>query len=68
MLHAEQPVVQKEAVPVERVRLDTETVTEQQQVTDEVRKEQIETDGDVYPGDRRRPHGARPHAVTTEGR
>jgi uncharacterized protein (TIGR02271 family) len=50
VLHAEQPVVQKEAVPVERVRLDTETVTEQQQVTDEVRKEQIDTDGDVYPG------------------
>ena len=50
VLHAEQPVVQKEAVPVERVRLDTETVTEQQQVSEEVRKEQIETDGDVYPG------------------
>jgi uncharacterized protein (TIGR02271 family) len=45
VLHAEQPVVQKEAVPVERVRLDTETVTEQQQVSDEVRHEQIETDG-----------------------
>jgi hypothetical protein len=29
VLTAEQPVVQKEAVPVERVRLDTETVTEQ---------------------------------------
>src|ERR1700712_2887989 len=50
VLHAEQPVVQKEAVPVERVRLNTETVTEQQQVSEEVRKEQIETDGDVYPG------------------
>jgi uncharacterized protein (TIGR02271 family) len=45
VLHAEQPVVQKEAVPVERVRLDTETVTEQQQVSEQVRKEQIETDG-----------------------
>jgi hypothetical protein len=31
---------------VERVRLGTETVTEQQQVTEEVRKEQIDTDGD----------------------
>jgi uncharacterized protein (TIGR02271 family) len=50
VLHAEQPVVQKEAVPVERVKLDTETVTEQQQVSEQVRKEQIETDGDVYPG------------------
>ncbi|MGY5885933.1 DUF2382 domain-containing protein [Modestobacter lacusdianchii] len=44
-LHAERPVVQKEAVPVERVRLDTETVTEQETVTDTVRKEQIDTDG-----------------------
>ena len=30
VLHEERPVVEKEAVPVERVRLDTETVTEQQ--------------------------------------
>jgi len=44
-LHAERPVVEKEAVPVERVRLDTETVTEHQQVTDTVRKEQVDTDG-----------------------
>jgi uncharacterized protein (TIGR02271 family) len=50
VLHAEQPVVEKEAVPVERVKLDTETVREEQTVSDEVRKEQIETDGDVYPG------------------
>ncbi len=42
ILHAERPVVQTEAVPVERVRLDTETVTEQQNVTGDVRKEQIE--------------------------
>jgi uncharacterized protein (TIGR02271 family) len=47
VLHAEQPVVAKEAVPVERVRLDTETVTEQQTVTDTVRKEQVDTDGIV---------------------
>jgi uncharacterized protein (TIGR02271 family) len=44
-LHAERPVVEKEAVPVERVRLDTETVTGQEQVTDTVRKEQVDTDG-----------------------
>lgn len=51
-LHAERPVVQKETVPVERVRLGTETVTEQQQVSEEVRKERIETEGvDVYPSD-----------------
>jgi uncharacterized protein (TIGR02271 family) len=44
-LHAERPVVEKEAVPVERVRLGTETVTDQQQVSDTVRKEQVDTDG-----------------------
>jgi uncharacterized protein (TIGR02271 family) len=48
VLRAEKPVVAKETVPVERVRLDTETVTEQAQVTEEVRKENIEADG-VYP-------------------
>ena len=37
---------EKEAVPVERVRLGKETVTDQQPVTEEVRKEQIDTDGD----------------------
>jgi uncharacterized protein (TIGR02271 family) len=45
-LHEETPVVEKRAVPRERVRLDTETVTDQRQVTEEVRKEQIEVDGD----------------------
>ncbi|WP_299167938.1 YsnF/AvaK domain-containing protein [uncultured Arthrobacter sp.] len=44
-LHEERPVIEKEAVPVERVRLDKETVTEQQTVNEEVRKEQIDTDG-----------------------
>jgi len=46
VLHAERPVVAKEAVPVERVRLDTETVTDQETVTESVRKEQIELDSD----------------------
>jgi uncharacterized protein (TIGR02271 family) len=46
-LRAERPVVEKEAVPVERIRLDKQTVTEQQQVTDTVRKEQIEADTDL---------------------
>jgi uncharacterized protein (TIGR02271 family) len=50
VLREERPVVEKEAVPVERVRLDTETVTDQVTVDEEVRKEQIETDID---GDRR---------------
>jgi len=44
-LHAERPVVEKEAVPVERVRLDKQTVTEQTQVNEGLRKEQIEVDG-----------------------
>jgi uncharacterized protein (TIGR02271 family) len=42
VLHQEVPVVTTEAVPVERVRLDTETVTEQHQVTENVRREEIE--------------------------
>lgn len=41
-LHAEKAVVSKESVPVERVRLETEKVTETQEVTGTVRKEQIE--------------------------
>jgi len=44
-LHAEQPVVAKETVPVERVRLGTETVTGTEQVNEQVRKEEIDTDG-----------------------
>jgi uncharacterized protein (TIGR02271 family) len=45
VLHEEQPVVEKRAVPKERVRLDTETVSEEHEVSEEVRKEQIETEG-----------------------
>ncbi|MFD6419275.1 PRC and DUF2382 domain-containing protein [Streptomyces sp. NPDC060194] len=41
-LHAERATVRKESVPVERVRLETSKVTEQQEVSAEVRKEQIE--------------------------
>ncbi|ADB77237.1 DUF2382 domain-containing protein [Geodermatophilus obscurus] len=43
-LHAERPVVEKEAVPVERVRLDKQTVTDQERVSEDVRKEEIEVD------------------------
>ena len=50
VLHEERPVVEKEAVAVERVRLDTETVTEQETVSDEVRKERVEVDGDDVTG------------------
>jgi uncharacterized protein (TIGR02271 family) len=56
VLHEERPVVDKEVVPRERVRLDTETVTEERQVGEEVRKEQIEVDeGDTDVRDDRRP-------------
>ena len=40
-------VVEKRTVPKERVRLDKETVTGEETVSDEVRKEQIETDADT---------------------
>ncbi|ADX74209.1 conserved domain protein, TIGR02271+C111 [Pseudarthrobacter phenanthrenivorans Sphe3] len=46
VLHEERPVIEKEAVPVERVRLDKETVTNEHTVTEEVRKEEIDLDGD----------------------
>ena len=44
VLTEERPVVQKETVPVERVRLEKESVTTQQQVTEDVRHEEIVTD------------------------
>jgi uncharacterized protein (TIGR02271 family) len=46
VLHEEEPVVEKRTVPKERVRLGTETVTDEREVTEEVRKEQIATEGD----------------------
>jgi uncharacterized protein (TIGR02271 family) len=45
-LTEEEPVVHKRAVPRERVRLDTETVTDQRQVSEEVRKEHIQVEED----------------------
>ncbi len=41
-LNEEQVVVQKQVVPKERVRVDKATVTEHQQVSEELRKEQID--------------------------
>jgi uncharacterized protein (TIGR02271 family) len=56
VLHEERPVVDKQVVPRERVRLDTDTVTEERQVGEEVRKEQIEVDeGNTDVRDDRRP-------------
>ncbi|WP_431032468.1 PRC and DUF2382 domain-containing protein [Streptomyces sp. P6-2-1] len=50
-LHAERPVIRKEAVAVERVRLEAERVTEEQEVSDSVRKERVDyDDGSASPG------------------
>jgi uncharacterized protein (TIGR02271 family) len=57
-LYAERPVVETEAVPVERVRLTTEEQTEEETVTGRVRHEEIATEGttdeDEEGGPRRR--------------
>ena len=44
-LTEERPVVEKEAVPVERVRLTKDRVTDQETVSGEVRKERIDAEG-----------------------
>ena len=46
-LHAEEPVVDKRAVPKERVRLEKDVETGEETVSDEVRKERIEPEGDL---------------------
>jgi stress response protein YsnF len=51
VLHEERPVAEKTVTPVERVRLDTEEVVEEQTVTEDVRKEHITTEGDTTTGD-----------------
>jgi uncharacterized protein (TIGR02271 family) len=54
VLHEEEVVVDKRAVPKERVRLDKDTVTEQREVSEGVRKEQIEVlDADGEPAEGR---------------
>ncbi|MFD7067810.1 PRC and DUF2382 domain-containing protein [Streptomyces sp. NPDC059913] len=50
-LHAERATTSKETVPVERVRMETRKVTEQKEVSAELRKEQIDyADGTDIPG------------------
>jgi uncharacterized protein (TIGR02271 family) len=44
VLHEEELVVEKRVVPKERVRLDKETITDEKQISEEVRKEQIDVD------------------------
>jgi uncharacterized protein (TIGR02271 family) len=52
VLHEEKPVVAKEAVPVERVRLGKEQVTDEETITENVRQERIEADGPGLTNDR----------------
>ena len=53
-LTSEEAVVEKRVVPKERIRMDKEVTTEEREITDEVRKERIEVDGDVDVADRDR--------------
>jgi uncharacterized protein (TIGR02271 family) len=46
VLHEEQAVVDKQAVPKERIRLDKDTHVEEEQVSETVRSEQIDLDDD----------------------
>jgi uncharacterized protein (TIGR02271 family) len=45
-LHSEEPVVEKRAVPKERVRLEKDVQTEQREVSDTVRSERVDVDDD----------------------
>jgi uncharacterized protein (TIGR02271 family) len=55
VLHEDEVVVDKQAVAKERVRLGVDTVSEDREISEEVRKEQIDTDGppDVADADSR---------------
>jgi uncharacterized protein (TIGR02271 family) len=48
-LSEEEVTVDKKVVPKERVRLDKDVVTEERSVTEDVRKENIDVEGDVKP-------------------
>ena len=47
VLHAEEAVVDKQAVPKERIRLETDVTTAEETVSDTVRKERVDVDGDT---------------------
>jgi uncharacterized protein (TIGR02271 family) len=47
VLHEEVPVVEKRVVPKERVRLEKETRTDEEQISEQIRKEQIEAEDDL---------------------
>jgi uncharacterized protein (TIGR02271 family) len=46
-LHEEEPVVEKRTVPKERVRLEKDVETDEEQISETVRKERVEQEGDV---------------------
>jgi uncharacterized protein (TIGR02271 family) len=50
VLHEEEPVAEKRTVPKERVRMDKDVRTGDRQVSDTVRKEEIEVDDDARRG------------------
>ena len=52
VLREEEPVVEKRVVPRERVRLDKDTVTGEERVAEELRKEQIEVQDEDRTGGR----------------
>ena len=52
ILREEEPVVEKRVVPRERVRLDKETVTGEERVAEQLRKEQIEVQDEDRTGGR----------------
>ncbi len=54
MLHEEEVVVDKQAVPKERIRMDKDIETDEQQVSETLRKEQVDFDGEGRGTDRYR--------------
>ena len=53
VLHEEQPVVEKRVMPKERVRLDKDTVTDEEHVAEQLRKERIKVHDENTTGGRR---------------
>jgi uncharacterized protein (TIGR02271 family) len=47
VLHEEEPVVEKRTVPKERVRMEKDAVTDEAEISEEVRKERIDAEGDI---------------------
>ncbi|MBV8946210.1 MAG: DUF2382 domain-containing protein, partial [Solirubrobacterales bacterium] len=45
-LHEEEPVIEKRTVPKERVRLEKDTITDEHEISEQVRQERIDTERD----------------------